>query len=79
MKSKNLLFSEKIVELSQSFISKLKSPYSEIKYIIKNNDSIENILSRFEIENDEIKFIVNELNKKKLTNIYAGKRVIDNT
>ena len=75
MKSKNLLFSQKIIELSQSFISKLKSPYSEIKYIIKNNDSIENILSRFEIENDEIKFIVNELNKKKLTNIYAGREL----
>ena len=75
MKSKNLLFSEKIVELSQSFISKLKSPYSEIKYNIKNNDSIESILGRFEIENDEIKFIVNELNKKKLTNIYAGREL----
>ena len=75
MKSKNLLFSEKIVELSQSFISKLKSPYSEIKYNIKNNDSIESILSRFEIENEEIKFIVNELNKKKLTNIYAGREL----
>ena len=65
MKSKNLLFSEKIIELSQSLISKLKSPYSEIKYNVKNNDSIESILSRFEIERDEIKFIVNELNKKK--------------
>ncbi len=75
MKSKNLLFSEKTIELSQSFISKLKSPYSEIKYNIKNNDSIESILSRFEIENDEIKFIVNELNKKKLTNIYAGREL----
>ena len=75
MKSKNLLFSEKIVELGQSFISKLKSPYSEIKYNIKNNDSIESILSRFEIENEEIKFIVNELNKKKLTNIYAGREL----
>ena len=75
MKSKNLLFSQKIIELSQSFISKLKSPYSEIKYNIKNNDSIESILSRFEIENEEIKFIVNELNKKKLTNIYAGREL----
>ena len=75
MKSKNLLFSEKIIELSQSFISKLKSPYSEIKYIIKNNDSVESILSQFEIENDEIKFIVNELNEKKLTNIYAGREL----
>ena len=75
MKSKNLLFSQKIIELSQSFISKLKSPYSEIKYNIKNNDSIESILGRFEIENDEIKFIVNELNKKKLTNIYAGREL----
>ena len=39
------------------FISKLNSPYSEIKYSIKNNDSIEKILKNFDIQERDIKDI----------------------
>ena len=31
-----------------NFISKINSPYKEIKYLIQNNDSIEKILKKFQ-------------------------------
>ena len=35
--------------LSEYFISKINSPYKEIKYLIKNNDSVEKILKKLNI------------------------------
>ena len=72
---KNLIYSKEFIGFSKFFVSKLKSPYSEIKYSIKNNDSIESILNRYNIIKEETKFIVNELNIKKLNNIYAGREL----
>ena len=41
--------------LSNYFLSKINSPYKEIKYLIQNNDSIEKILKKFDINKDDIK------------------------
>ena len=38
-------------------VDKITSPYSEYKYIIKNNDSIEKILNTFNINKKEIQII----------------------
>ncbi len=57
------------------FVSKINSPYKEIKYYIKNNDSIEKILKRYNIKNDDIKNISVKLKKKKLSNIYSGRKL----
>ena len=67
--------SEKFKNLGDYFISKINSPYKEVKYLIENNDSVEKILKKFEINADDIKIISNNLKQKKLTNIYAGKRL----
>ena len=40
----SLTSSSEFSNFANFFISKLNSPYSEIKYSIKNNDSIEKIL-----------------------------------
>ena len=61
--------------LSNFLISKINSPYEEISYSIKNNDTIEKILKKFKIKNDDIKNISNELKKKKLSNIYTGRKI----
>ena len=61
--------------IREVFLNKLRSPYKEYKYTIKNNDSIEKILNSFSINYEEIKFITNELNKKKLSNIYIGREI----
>ena len=61
--------------LKNYFYSKINSPYVEIKYIIKNNDSIERILKNFNIVDDDIKKISLNLKRKKLTNIYSGRKL----
>ena len=56
-------------------ISKINSPYEEISYIIKNNDTVEKILKKFKIRNDDIKSISVKLKQKKLANIYSGRKL----
>ena len=35
--------------LANFFISKINSPYEEVEYVIKNNDTVEKILKKYEI------------------------------
>ena len=71
----NLVGSYEFKNFKNFFLQSLKSPYSEYKYTIKTNDSIEKILRNFNVESNEIKQIVNKLKEKKLMNIYAGREV----
>ena len=57
-------------------ISKITSPYEEVNYLIKKNDSIERILKNFNIKADDIKNVSIELKQNKLTSIYSGKKLI---
>ena len=41
--------------LTNYFISKINSPYQEINYTIKSNDTIEKILKNYNIKNADIK------------------------
>ena len=61
--------------LTNYFWSKIKSPYREIEYLIKNNDSVERILKNLNVNANDIKIISEELKQNKLTNIYAGKKL----
>ena len=61
--------------LTNFFISKINSPYKEISYIIQNNDSLEKILRSFKVKNDEISNISIKLKKRKLVNIYTGRKL----
>ena len=67
--------SKEFLNLGDYIISKINSPYKEVKYLIQNNDNIEKILKKFEIKASDIKIISNNLKKKKLTNIYAGREL----
>ena len=57
------------------FISKINSPYKEINYVIKNNDTVEKILNKFNINQLDIKNISIKLKEKNLSNIYSGKEL----
>ena len=61
--------------LARFFISKINSPYEEIKYVIKNNDNIEKILKQYEISDKDIKNISLKLKEKKLASIYSGRKL----
>tara|TARA_B100001248_G_C27378788_1_gene455802 strand:+ start:205 stop:1551 length:1347 start_codon:yes stop_codon:yes gene_type:complete len=70
-----LTSSNEFSNLTNYFISKLNSPYEEIKYSIKNNDSVEKILKQFKVRDSDIKDISVQLKQKKLTNIYTGRKL----
>ena len=72
---KAVITSNDFLDLKEYFINNLKSPYKEYKYIIKNNDNIEKILTNYNIKHSETKDIVNQLKKKELSNIYSGREV----
>ncbi len=57
------------------FTSKINSPYKEINYVIKNNDTVEKILNKFNINQLDIKNISIKLKEKNLSNIYSGKEL----
>ena len=61
--------------LSNFLISKINSPYEEIDYTIKNNDSIEKILKNYKVRVEDIKNISIKLKEKKLVNIYSGRKL----
>tara|TARA_Y200000002_G_scaffold361260_1_gene347208 strand:+ start:225 stop:1568 length:1344 start_codon:yes stop_codon:yes gene_type:complete len=67
--------SNEFSNLGDYLLSKINSPYKEIKYQIKTNDSIEKILKKFQIDTNDIKKISNNLKQNKLTNIYSGREL----
>ena len=67
--------SSEFSNFSNFLISKINSPYKEIDYIIKNNDSIEKILKNFKVRGEDIKNISIKLKQKKLVNIYTGRKL----
>ena len=46
-----------------------------MEYLINNNDTVEKILKKFEIKNQDIKNISTKLKEKKLSNIYSGRKL----
>ena len=67
--------SSDFANLSNFLISKINSPYKEINYQIKSNDTVEKILKKFNVVNEDIKEISLKLKKKNLTNIYTGRKL----
>ena len=67
--------SNEFSNLTNYFISKINSPYEEVSYLIKNNDSIEKILKKFNIRDRDIKKIVTKLKEKKYSNIFSGRKL----
>ena len=72
---KEVLKTNEFLNLTNYFSSKINSPYEEIKYVIKNNDSIEKILKNYNIKDEDIKEISVKLKEKKLSNIYSGRKL----
>ena len=84
VQNKNIKNQENLKKISKSsefsnltgyFFSKINSPYIEKKYLIQNNDSVEKILKKFEVDIQEIKKITTKLKQKKLSNIYSGREL----
>jgi len=72
---KEITESSEFKKLTNFISAKINSPYNEVKYKIKNNDSVEKILKNFDIRNKDIKDISFKLKQKKLSNIYSGREL----
>ena len=67
--------SSDFINFTNFIFSKINSPYEEIEYIIKNNDTLEKIFKEFKIREEDIKKISVQLKQKKLTYIYPGRKL----
>ena len=72
---KTITTSNEFSKITDFIISKLNSPYSEIKYVIKSNDNIEKILKNYRVKSEDISEISTKLKRKKLSNIYSGREL----
>jgi murein DD-endopeptidase MepM/ murein hydrolase activator NlpD len=62
-------------KLTNFLISKINSPYEEISYVIKSNDTVEKILKKYNVKDSDIRIISVKLKEKKLANIYSGRKL----
>jgi len=71
----SFLESNEFNNIKEYIFENLNSPYREYSYIVENNDTIERVLKKYNIEKREINKIANEIVKKKLSNIYANTKI----
>ena len=71
----SFLSNNQTVLLRNYIFNKIKSPYLEYDYIVKNNDSIESILKKFSVKKDEVAFVVKKIKKQNLSNISPGQKI----
>ena len=67
--------SKEFSNFTNFLVSRISSPYEEIKYTIKNNDTIEKILKKNNIDIEDINNISIKLKQNKLSNIYSGREL----
>ena len=67
--------SSEFFNIKNYFISKINSPYEEVSYTIKNNDTVEKILKNYNIKTEDIKNISTKLKKNNLFTIYTGRKL----
>jgi len=75
VKEKNFisfLKSDEFSNIKEFIFENIKSPYKEYNYTVENNDTLEKILKKYNIDNAEINILLSEIVKKKLTNISPG-------
>jgi murein DD-endopeptidase MepM/ murein hydrolase activator NlpD len=69
------LSSKEFSNIKEYIFDNLNSPYKEYNYIVENNDTIEKILKKYNIANEDINSIASSVVKKKLSNIFARTKV----
>ena len=69
------LKSNEFNDVKQYVLENLNSPYKEFNYIVQNNDTIEKILKKHSISQEDIKNIASLIIKKKLSNIFSKTEV----
>jgi murein DD-endopeptidase MepM/ murein hydrolase activator NlpD len=68
----SFLKSNEFNNIKDSILESIKSPYEEYNYTVENNDTLEKILKKYNIDNVDTNNLINEIVKKKLTKISPG-------
>ncbi len=71
----SFLLNDQTVLLKNYILNQIKSPYLEYEYIIKDNDTIEKILKKFSVKEDEVAWIVKKIKKKDLSSIAPKQKI----
>ena len=71
----SFLSNNQTILLKNYILNQLKSPYLEYDYIVQDNDTIESILKKFSIKQDEVAWIVKKIKKKNLSNISPKQKI----
>ncbi len=71
----SFLSNDQTILLKNYILNQIKSPYLEYDYIVKDNDTIESILKKFSVKQDEIALIVKQIKKKDLSNIVPKQKI----
>jgi murein DD-endopeptidase MepM/ murein hydrolase activator NlpD len=71
----SFLNSNEFSNIREFVLESLNSPYKEFNYIVQNNDTIEKILKKHNIVNQDINSVAASVVKKKLSNIFAKTEV----
>ena len=71
----SFLDSSEFNNIKKIIFENLNSPYKEYDYIVENNDTIEKILKKYNVDNEDINNIASVVIKKKLSNIFAKTKV----
>jgi murein DD-endopeptidase MepM/ murein hydrolase activator NlpD len=68
----SFLKSNEFSNIKEFVFKNIKSPYKEYNYTVENNDTLEKILKKYNIDNADINNLISEIIKRKLTNISPG-------
>jgi murein DD-endopeptidase MepM/ murein hydrolase activator NlpD len=71
----SFLKSEEFNNIKEFVFDNIKSPYKEYSHDIKNKDTLEKILKKYDIDVTEINNLTNEIIKRKLSNISPGSQI----
>ena len=71
----SFLGSSEFSNIKEFIFENLNSPYKEYNYTVENNDTIEKILKKYNVNTEDINNIASAVIKKKLSNIFAKTKV----
>ena len=68
-------FSDEFNNITDYVFENLNSPYREYNYIVENNDTIEKILKKYNINTDDVNKIASAVIENKISNIFSKTKV----
>ena len=73
--SENNFLTNEFIKARNNFNNQLKSPYKFYNYIVKNNDNIQEILTKFNIKHEQKFEVIEALKKEKISKYKCRKKM----